>query len=69
MKWVALGFILWVVCFFWVLGVLEDSDRAYQAKQTQMSAALEKITEQCLTGKGVTDAGRLEACNLLGGLK
>lgn len=69
MKWVALGFILWGICFFWVLGVLEDSDRAYQAKQAQMSAALEKITEQCLTGKGVTDAGRLEACDLLGGLK
>lgn len=69
MKWGALSFILWVVCFFWFVGVLEGSDRAFQAKQAQMSAALEKITEQCLTGKGVTDADRLEACDLLGGLK
>lgn len=44
---------------------IEGQDQAEAAKQAQMSAALKIISEQCLTGEGVTESERAEACKLV----
>lgn len=63
---VFIGVMLVIMCGLWLaLTDAENRDRREAAKRAQMSAALEKITLQCLTGEGVTLAERAEACKLV----
>ena len=58
------------MCGLWLaLTGIGGRDQAESAKQAQMSAALEIISEQCLTGEGVTESERAEACKLVRSVK